>query len=241
MPLISYNTTDAHAFAETRHLTDTALDTWRTAITEHLNPQPGHHLIDLGSGTGSWTTAFHTWWPGTHITAVEPSPAMRDRALVPTQPGHAADIPLPDTSADAVWISTVIHHIPDLPAAAREIHRVLKPGGAVLIRTVFPGRHHGITLFEHFPEAAATLEHYPSITAIQNAFTGFTTTALQPVQQQTATSLTEAVNNLRREAHTPLQLITDQAYASGLTRMREAATTTPGPVIDTLDLLVLHR
>ncbi|SNY45074.1 class I SAM-dependent methyltransferase [Paractinoplanes atraurantiacus] len=239
MPLISYNATDAHAFAETRHLTGDALAAWRTAISHHVHPQT--RLLDLGAGTGSWTQAFQTWWPQAQITAVEPSPAMRDHALVPTLAGHAADIPLPADSVDAVWLSTVIHHIPDLPAAAREIHRVLTPGGVVLIRTVFPGRHHDITLFRYFPEAAAALERYPSVTDVQDAFADFTTIALQPVPQKTADSLTDIAQTLRREAHTPLQLITDQAYADGLARLHKAARDSTTPVIDSLDLLVLRR
>ncbi|MBK7726769.1 MAG: methyltransferase domain-containing protein [Dehalococcoidia bacterium] len=36
-------------------------------------------------------------------------------------------MPLADLSAGAAWISTVIHHIPNLPAAAAEIRRVLTP------------------------------------------------------------------------------------------------------------------
>lgn len=45
---------------------------------------------------------------------------------------------------------------------------------------------------------------------------------------------------MRRESHTPLMLITDRAYQAGLTRLRAAAATQRGPVIDTLDLLVLR-
>src|SRR5690242_19618367 len=103
---------------------------------------------------------------------------MRAEAGQPMLAGHAADIPLPDAGVDTVWISTVIHHIPDLPAAAGEIHRILRPGGRVLIRSVFRGRHHGVTLFRYFPQAVAALDRYPRVTDVQDAFNSFTTTAL---------------------------------------------------------------
>jgi hypothetical protein len=53
-------------------------------------------------------------------------------------------------------------------------------------------------------------------------------------------SLQAAVAAIRRQAHTPLQLISDAEYASGLSRLRAAAQTASGPVIDALDLLVLR-
>jgi hypothetical protein len=43
------------------------------------------------------------------------------------------------------------------------------------------------------------------------------------------------------EARTPLTLISDAAYQAGLARLRAAATTDARPVIDGLDLLVLHK
>jgi SAM-dependent methyltransferase len=46
-------------------------------------------------------------------------------------------------SADGAWLSLVIHHIPDLGAAAQEIRRVLRPGAAAMIRQAFPGRTSG--------------------------------------------------------------------------------------------------
>ena len=50
----------------------------------------------------------------------------------------------------------------------------------------------------------------------------------------------DVVAGLRREAHTPLQLITDAEYAVGLARLRQAARTSSGPVIDALTLLVFR-
>lgn len=69
---------------------------------------------------------------------------------------------------------------------------------------------------------------------------GFTISGFEQVPQVTAPSLREAAACLRREAHTPLQLITDEAYAAGVVRLREAAETEAGPVVDALDLLVLR-
>ncbi|GGM21290.1 class I SAM-dependent methyltransferase [Dactylosporangium sucinum] len=242
MGLIAYNGVDAAAFAANRHLGDDALGAWRGAILRYLDPRPGLRLLDLGCGTGSWTRAFREWWPGVEVVAVEPSAAMRERAVFePVLAGDAASIPLADASVDAVWLSTVVHHIPDLAAAAREIRRVLAPGGPVLIRSAFAGRPDGIGLFRYFPEAVAVLDRYPSVARVEEAFAtaGFTTTDFAPVPQVTAPSLADLATGLRREAHTPLQLISDEAYAAGVARLRAAAETTHGPAVDALDLLVL--
>ena len=100
-----------------------------------------------------------------------------------------------------------------------------------------------ITLFRYFPEAIRVLDTYPSVADVEAAFTaaGFVTVGLEQVPQVTAASLREAATTLRREAHTPLQLISDDEYAAGLARLRRAAQRETGPVVDALDLLVLTR
>jgi SAM-dependent methyltransferase len=244
MARIAYDRADAGAFASTRHLGDAGADRWRAAVAAFLGPRPGTRLLDLGAGTGSWAKAFATWFPGVDVIAVEPSAAMRERSVYrPVLAGDAADIPLAGASVDAAWLSTVIHHVPDLTAAARELRRVLRPGSPVLIRSAFAGRHEAISLFRYFPEAIRVLDTYPSVAQVEAAFAGqgFSTAGLQQVPQITATSLSEAAATLRREAHTPLQLITDEEYAAGVGRLRRAARTETGPVIDALDLLVLRR
>ena len=212
-------------------------------MTRHLDPRPGTRLLDLGAGTGSWARAFTDWYDVIDVIAVEPAEAMRARCQHPqVLAGDASNIPLADRSVDAAWLSTVIHHVPDLTAAARELRRVLRPGGPVLIRSAFAGRHRAITLFRFFPEAIRVLDSYPSVRDVEVAFgtAGFATVAFEPVPQTTAPSLRAAAATLRREAHTPLRLITDEEYAAGLARLRRAARTEAGPVIDALDLLVLR-
>ena len=86
------------------------------------------------------------------------------------------------------------------------------------------------------------LNTYPSVEQVEAAFAtaGFTTVAFESVPQTTAPSLRDVAAGIRREAHTPLQLITDDEFAAGMTRLRRAAHTERGPVIDALDLLVLR-
>ncbi|MEV4705717.1 hypothetical protein [Actinoplanes sp. NPDC049316] len=101
----------------------------------------------------------------------------------------------------------------------------------------------GITLCRFWPEAGTALnDHYPTVATVEAAFAGagFVTAGLEPVAQVSAPSLPEAAAGLRREAHTLLQLISDDAYAGGAERLRVAAQTATGPVVDVLDLLVLH-
>ena len=243
MARIAYDEGDAAAFEANRHLPGEGLSAWREAIGRHLDPRPGQRLLDLGSGTGSWARVFTEWFPGVEVLAVEPSPAMRARSVyLPVVAGDAARVPVTDGVLDAVWMSTVIHHVPDLTAAAHELRRVVRPGAPVLIRSVFAGRHDGISLVRYFPDVATVLDTYPGVERVEAAFAaaGFRAVALERVAQTTAASLPEAVRALRRDAHTPLKLISDEAYEAGLVRLREAAATATGPVVDAVDLLVLR-
>lgn len=92
-------------------------------------------LVDIGSGTGQFATLFPRWF-GLDVVGVEPSEGMRAVAIhnsrdprVAYLEGDAEHLPLADGACGAAWLSTVIHHIPDLGAGAREIRRVVVSGG----------------------------------------------------------------------------------------------------------------
>ena len=225
---------------------DSLIEDTAAAYRDHLSPSLPNLLKFMGYGTLGQSA------DGMYLTDIEGnrwldflgglgvfSLGHRHPKVVA---GDAAGIPLADRSVDAAWLSTVVHHVPDLTAAARELRRVLRPGGPVLIRSAFAGRHHAITLFRFFPEAIRVLDTYPRVHDVEAAFAsaGFTTVSLEQVPQVTAPSLREAAATLRREAHTPLRLITDDEYAAGLARLHRAAATGTGPVVDALDLLVLR-
>ncbi len=243
MAMMAYGEPSAAAFAATRHLSAEGLASWRAAVARHLPVRPGTRVLDLGTGTGVWASAFQSWY-GVQVVAVEPSAAMRARSAYPGMvAGRAEALPLAAADLDGAWLSTVIHHLPDLPAVAAELRRVLRPGAPVLIRSVFAGRGGGVTLFRWFPEALRVLDGYPSVAEVCAAFepAGFAPVALTPVPQVSVRSLRDAADGLRRSAHTPLALLDDADYDRGVRRLRDAARRTPDvPVVDVLDLLVLR-
>jgi len=91
----------------------------------------GDTIVDLGAGTGKLTRLLVT--SGARVIAVEPIPEMR--ALIGVAEaidGTAEAIPLPDRSASLVTVAQAFHWF-DLDRALPEIHRVLRPGGALAL------------------------------------------------------------------------------------------------------------
>jgi SAM-dependent methyltransferase len=178
------------------------------------------------------------------------------RAQIPRRPGiqvragNTSALPLPDSSADGAWLSLMIHHVPDLEAAAREIRRVLRPGAPVLIRQGYPGRLDATRTFpwEFFPETARSTDTYPSLEYTCQAFAsaGFRRDALEPVPE-TLISLTEflAQADTFRRADTNMRNLTEEEFLRGKERLRRAVQDAEGtpstePRTNWLDLLVLR-
>jgi SAM-dependent methyltransferase len=260
MARISYDRQTASAYKAVREVPRDGLSEWREAVRRHLRPSRGTTLVDIGSGTGQFASAFGGWFD-LSVLAVEPSAAMRDQ--IPRTPaiqvfeGSASALPLPDRSADAAWLSLVIHHIPDLGVAAREIRRVLRPGAPVLIRQGFPDRYEpegdlkldAIEIARWFPETARTIRTFPSLKDTCTAFdaAGFHREGLLQVRETYPASLADFLGQVDtfRHADTTMRSLTEDEFLRGKERLRRAVrhgetTASPEPRSNWLDLLVLR-
>lgn len=232
-----------------RGLSEDGLAGWKKALNPYFQ---GLMLpvLDVGSGAGQFATLFPKWF-GASVIGVEPSEGMRARAeadrsdsRVTYLAGDAEHLPLADRSCGAAWLSTVIHHVPDLAAAAREIRRVVVPGGPLVIRSAFPGRTSQISLFRFFPEAAAVVETFPTVEQVERHFgaAGFALLKVAAVPQVSVPSLEEFRARVALRADTTLRGISNEAFEAGLTRLDQAirAGGNDGPFVDYLDMLVLR-
>lgn len=114
------------------------------AAVEILAPKSGDRVVDLGSGFGPATRLLADQvGPSGSVVAIDPTRSLRlvlrartsviRQTDVTVSDGTAESMPLPDQSVDAVMSLNAMHHMDDLEQAARELFRVLKPGGKVLL------------------------------------------------------------------------------------------------------------
>lgn len=105
---------------------------------------PGEQVLDLGCGTGTLAIAAKRAQPGAEITGIDGDPEVLRRAREKTASaaveirfaeGLSTDLPYSEHSFDVVLSTLFFHHLE--PAAkrttAREIVRVLRPGGRLLV------------------------------------------------------------------------------------------------------------
>ena len=124
----------------------------RERLREVLRPEPGERLLELGVGTGYYSCELAEWVAPTgtlelfdlqqeFLDHTMRAAAERGLAnLVPTR-GDATQLPYEDASIDAVILTAVLGEIPDRVAALREIRRVLKPEGRLVVGELFGDPH----------------------------------------------------------------------------------------------------
>jgi ArsR family transcriptional regulator len=102
---------------------------------------PPWRVADVGCGEGYLTVETARW--ASHVVAVDRSPDVLDRARalatrrgvdnVSWEVGEIERLPIADASVDVALLSQALHHADDPARALAEAHRVVTPGGRLLV------------------------------------------------------------------------------------------------------------
>ena len=110
--------------------------------------------LDCGCADGGYTEALIAWGAEKAI-GIDPEPsgiaaAIAKKSAATEYHCFTDHFPLDDRSVDGVLLNEVLEHVADEAATLREIHRVLKPGGRLVVMSPnrwFPFEGHGMRFF----------------------------------------------------------------------------------------------
>jgi demethylmenaquinone methyltransferase/2-methoxy-6-polyprenyl-1,4-benzoquinol methylase len=109
---------------------------WRRAVARALDVRAGERVLDLGAGTGTSSLPFAD--AGARVVPCDFSIGMlkegkKRRPDLPLTAGDATRLPFADGVFDAVTISFALRNVHDPDAALREMRRVTRPGGRLVV------------------------------------------------------------------------------------------------------------
>jgi len=113
-----------------------AIDTWRDLVVAAVEPEHGQTILDLAAGTGTSSATFAARGAQVYPTAISTGMLAVGKHRQPHLhfvAGDATCLPYADNSFDAVTISYGLRNVEDPHQALREMLRVTKPGGRVVI------------------------------------------------------------------------------------------------------------
>ena len=109
---------------------------WRREVLAAVDPMPGEHVLDLAAGTGTSSEPFRE--RGAVVVPCDFSVGMlqegkRKLPHLPFTAGDGTQLPFADDTFDAVTISFGLRNIVDPDAGLREMLRVTRPGGRLVV------------------------------------------------------------------------------------------------------------
>src|SRR5215207_1433886 len=251
--MVDYDGRLHRVYAAGRELAAETLQEWMRAFAAVVPERRPLTVLDLGCGIGRFTPALADTFGGP-VYGVEPSAEMRKQAVagaahpnVTYLEGAAEEIPLDDSSCDVALVFLAFHHFRDQARALRELARVIRPGGAVLLRTQFSDLMPDLFWYDYFPSARVVdAGMYLSLARTRELArqAGF-----QPDEQPVwvdadgQRTLGTAYERIRVRALSTFEHLPEEEIASGFEAFRGAAEKTPDRLTPSYQaaMLVLRR
>lgn len=200
---------------------------------QELPPEAGLTVLDIGCGTGNYTDLFQkvTQAKRYRIYGIEPSEGMINKARqknsqITFKQATAEDIPFEGNFFDFVYMTDVIHHIPDIRRMFSEIQRILKPQGKVCIMTQSHQQIAARPIVHFFPGTVGVDQgRYPDIDEIIAAaqFGGLVYLKQEILFEDEVVELGAGFLELaRKKGYSMLHLLTEQEYQTGLSKLESA-------------------
>jgi ubiquinone/menaquinone biosynthesis C-methylase UbiE len=204
------------------------LSYWTSKLVAHGAIRRGHHVLDIGCGTGGFAIAIAERTGARLVGCDRAAPLVayaRERSgPVRWLVADAQRLPFADGSFDRALMSLLLHQVPDRQRAVAEGFRVLRRSGTLAVRTVAPEDVAGRVPFRFFPAiAAAKAAQMPEIDRIVEWLTaaGFERVARVRVVRSKRLRLAEEEQRFRREAGKRYPDLGHVELENGLRRMRE--------------------
>ena len=251
MRRIDYDTEQYQDYARGRALTGPQRQAWIGAFAAVLPERRPLTGLDVGSGTGRFTPALaRAFGP---VTGVEPSVRMREVAQAQPAPpglcylaGSAEDLPVPTGSADYALMFLSWHHVQDKPRAARELARVLRPAGRLLLRANFSDHHPRPWWLQYFPrgyEADAALFQPLHQVIAQFTSAGWQVASFGTVTEPSYGTRADMLQRLRLRTLSFFAQLTPEELDTGFRHLEQAVAADPAAPAPPLTepLLTLER
>jgi len=239
----------AATYDAARRYAPDVLQQWMDLVAKRA-PSPLNLIVDLGCGTGRFTQPLSDRL-NADVVGLDPSEKMLAAArskghgkCVDFKQLRSNTLPISDGAADMIFISMVLHHLPDPSKTARECRRILRTGGRVCLRN--GTREAEIPQSRFFPGMQQLIEQtLPSSAVVLSLFegAGFKTLAHDLVPQRIAAHWGEFADKIELRADSILARIPDADFKAGMAALRAfAATRSPHePVTEAIDFFVFER
>ena len=151
---------------ETREYFESVADKWdemrqtffgpgvRDAAIAAAEITPSSVVVDVGVGTGFLASGALA--AGARVIGIDSSPRMLEEAKkhfgaqrFEARLGDVESLPVDTGEVDGVMANMVLHHAADPPGAIREMTRILKPGGRIVITDADTHQHEWLRTEQH--------------------------------------------------------------------------------------------
>ncbi|MFW9982635.1 MAG: class I SAM-dependent methyltransferase [Candidatus Thorarchaeota archaeon] len=186
-------------------------------------------VLDVGCGTGNNTLLF-VESTDANVTGIDISFGMLEKASKKTKriqlvQAPADSIPFVNDTFNLVFMTEVIHHLPDPSSSLKDIFRVLQQGGSLCIVTQSHKQINQRMTSRFFPASAQVdMDRYPDIGVIERIMheTGFINLSSKEYKFRPTQLGKEYLETVENRGYSMLHKISQEDYKEGLKQLRTA-------------------